>query len=52
MRREVGVNLNRQLDIREDLVVVGPRWRGEVELFVLRVEMCEEECSEVDSTGT
>ena len=52
MRREVGVYLDRQLDGREDLVVVGPCWRGEVELFVSRVEMCEEECSEVDCTGT
>lgn len=32
--------------------MIGPRRRGEVELLrVLRVEMCEEEGSEMDSTG-
>lgn len=32
--------------------MIGPCWRGEVELFrISRVEVCEEEASEVDSTG-
>ena len=52
MRREVGVYLYRQLNVGEDLVVVGPCWRREVELLILGVEMCEKECSEVDCTGT
>ena len=32
--------------------MIGPRGRGEVELFrVLRVEVCKEESSQVDSAG-
>ena len=32
--------------------MIGPCWRGEIELFgILRVEMCEEDGSQVDSTG-
>lgn len=52
MRGEIGICLDRELDVGEDLVVIGPCWRREVKLFrVLRVKVCEEEGSQVDSTG-
>lgn len=50
---EVGVGLDGQVDVGEDLVVVGPGWVGEVDGLVVgaRVEPGEEEGSEVDGTG-
>lgn len=51
MRREIRVCLDRKPDIGEDLVVVGPCWRGEIELFIPRVEFCKEKASQVNSTS-
>ena len=41
---EVWVSLDREADVRHDLVVVGPCWIGEVDCLVrgARVEFCEE----------
>lgn len=50
---EVGVGFNGQVDVREDLVVVGPCWGGEVDGLIVgtEVEFGEEETAEVDGAG-
>ena len=53
LRVEVGVALDGEVDVAEDLVVVGPRRAGEEDglLRRARVEAREEEAAEVEGTG-
>ena len=50
--REVWVSLYGEADVGEDLVVVGPCWRGEVDWLVRRawVEFGEKSAAEVDGS--
>lgn len=50
---EVGVGFYGEIDVGEDLVVIGPCWGGEVDGLVVgaHVEFGEEETAEVDGTG-
>lgn len=53
MRGEVGVGFYGEVDVGEDLVVVGPGWGGEVDglVFGAEVEFGEEKTAEVDGAG-
>lgn len=53
LRGEVGVGFYGEVDVGEDLVVVGPCWGGEVDGLVVGalVELGEEEAAEVDGAG-
>lgn len=53
LRGEVRVGFYGEVDVGEDLVVVGPGWGGEVDGLVVgaEVEFGEEEAAEVDGAG-
>ena len=53
LRGEVGVGFYGEVDVGEDLVVVGPCWGGEVDGLVIgaEVEFGEEEAAEVDGAS-
>lgn len=53
MRGEVGIGFKREVDIAEDLVVVGPGWIAKVNGRIRSrgVEFGKEESTEVNSTG-
>ena len=45
--REVRVGSNGNRDIGEDLIVIGPCWIAEIDLGLARIELCEEESTQV-----
>lgn len=53
MSGKVRVGFYGKVDIREDLIVVGPCWRREVDGLIggTLVELGEEESAEMDSAG-
>ena len=49
--REVGITLDGEVDIREDLVVVCPCRVGNIDCFRTRIEFREEKSAEMDSAS-